>query len=310
MINVLFSAAPARWDQYNAALRTAFKNASLDVNLSREFEDPKDVDYLVIAPNGPITDFSPFTNAKAALNLWAGVESLMPNPTLTMPLARMVDSGLSEGMREYVCGHALRYHLEMDNFICAKGTEWRYQVPPLARHRTVGILGLGELGSACAQALTGLGFNTLGWSRTPKEIANVKCYSGTEGLAELLSQTEILVLLLPLTAQTENVINAETLAMLPKGARIINPGRGALIDDDALLAALNTGHIAHATLDVFRVEPLPSDHPYWHCDNVTITPHNASETRADTSSEIIADNIRRSEAGEPLRFLVDRSAGY
>jgi glyoxylate/hydroxypyruvate reductase A len=118
------------------------------------------------------------------------------------------------------------------------------------------------------------------------------------------------VLLLPLTRETTNIIAQSALAQMPKGAFVINPGRGALIDDAALLESLNSGHLAHATLDVFRTEPLPADHPFWAHPGVTVTPHIASETRADTSADIIAENIRRCEAGEPLLFLVDRNAGY
>jgi glyoxylate/hydroxypyruvate reductase A len=213
-------------------------------------------------------------------------------------------------MREYVTGHVLRHHLGMDRYICNTSPVWAPAVPPLARDRKVGILGLGALGRACAQSLVALNFQTLGWSRNPKDIEGVRCYTGEDGLREVLAQAEILVLLLPATADTENTLDAAALAQMPHGAAIINPGRGALIDDAALLAALETGHISHATLDVFRVEPLPDTSPIWPHANVTVTPHIASETRAHTASDIIAENIKRCEAGQPLRFLVDRSAGY
>lgn len=310
MINVLFSALPERWDFYQEALVESFSQAGLDVNLQRDFADPTEVDYLIFAANGPVSDFRPFVNAKAILNLWAGVDQLVNNPTLTLPLTRMVDEGLSDGMREYVCGHVLRHHLGMDKYITATTTEWAPVVPPLARDRTVGILGLGALGQTCAQSLSHLNFNTLGWSRRLKSIDGVTCFAGNRGLADMLAQADILVLLLPLTAQTESILNEETIALLPKGAVIINPGRGGLIDDDALLAALEKGHISHATLDVFQVEPLPPEHPYWQSPNVTVTPHIASETRANTAAAIIADNILRGETGQELRFLVDRTTGY
>ena len=142
------------------------------------------------------------------------------------------------------------------------------------------------------------------------EIDGITCHTGTDGLHTVLRQSQILILLLPSTPATENTLNTETLAMLPEGAFIINPGRGPLIDDNALLAALDSGHIAHATLDVFRVEPLPQDHPFWAHPKVTVTPHIASETRAPSASRAIAENIRRGEAGEPFLHLVDRDAGY
>jgi hypothetical protein len=158
---------------------------------------------------------------------------------------------------------------------------WRAgSAPPLARDRTVAVLGLGVLGAACAQALASLNFRVLGWSRSPKSIDGVETAHGADGLDATLRQAAIVVLLLPDTPATENTLNARTLALLPKGAVIVNPGRGPLIDDDALLAALDSGQVGHATLDVFRTEPLPAEHPYWAHPKVTVTPHIASETRA------------------------------
>ncbi len=308
-VNVLFSASNERWLEYQKPLDSAFTKSGISANLSADFAS-SEVDYIVYAPNGPIKDFTPFTKLKAVLGLWAGVETVVDNPTLTVPMTRMVDSGLREGMVEWVTGHVLRYHLGIDAHITGQNGEWKPVYPPLARNRRVGILGLGELGSACAKALATLNFQVCGWSRTQKEIAGIKCFSGEKGLEDTLAQSEILVLLLPLTPTTENLMNEQRLAMMPKGARLLNPGRGALIDDDALLKALNSGHIAHATLDTFRVEPLPKDHPYWAHKQVTVTPHLASETRADTSAKVIAENIRRFEAGEEMLFVVDRSTGY
>ena len=155
-----------------------------------------------------------------------------------------------------------------------------------------------------------LGFDVSGWSRSAKNLPGVTCHHGEQGLAEALSRAEIVVLLMPDTADTENTLNAQTLSLLPKGARIINPGRGPLIDDDALLVALDSGQVGHATLDVFRTEPLPQDHPYWAHPNVTVTPHVAAETNPRTASEVIAEQIRRGEAGLPFENVVDRTRGY
>lgn len=143
-----------------------------------------------------------------------------------------------------------------------------------------------------------------------KSVEGIQTFSGNDGLKEMLQQCQILVLLLPETTETQNILDAETLDLLPDGAFIINPGRGPLINDDALLAALDSGKVAHATLDVFRIEPLPTDHSYWAHPNVTVTPHIASATRPESASLTIAENIRRGEAGEPLLYTVDRSAGY
>ena len=136
------------------------------------------------------------------------------------------------------------------------------------------------------------------------------CHHGADGLRTVLGRSEILVLLTPHTAETENLIDADRLSLLPRGAVMLNPARGALIDDDALLAALDDGRIGHATLDAFRTEPLPPDHPFWSHPKVTVTPHIASATRPETATRVIAENVRRGEAGEPFLHLVDRSAGY
>ncbi|PHO04301.1 glyoxylate/hydroxypyruvate reductase A [Rhodobacteraceae bacterium 4F10] len=309
MINVLFAAKTERWNTYETPLRTAFGEQDLEVDLRTEFP-PEDVDYIVYAPNGDLHDFTPFTRCRAVLNLWAGVEDVVGNQTLSQPLARMVDYGLTQGMVEWVTGHTLRHHLGMDQHILGQDGEWRSFVPPLAEDRRVTILGLGTLGLACAKALIGLGFPVTGWSRTAKDIEGITCLHGPDGLREAVSTADVLILLLPNTAATENTVDSQALADMPEGAFIINPGRGPLIDDDALLKALDSGHIAHATLDVFRIEPLPADHPYWSHPRVTVTPHIASETRPSSASRVIAENIRRGQSGEPFLHLVDRGAGY
>jgi glyoxylate/hydroxypyruvate reductase A len=308
-VNVLFSARPELWPIYEPLLKKGLTEAGLEFNLSTQIP-PDQVDYVVYAPTGGLRDFTPYTRLKAVLSLWAGIESIADNETLTVPLARMVDHGLTQGMTEWVVGHVLRYHLGMDQHITTQDGTWVPEAPPLANDRSVFILGLGALGEASAHALTALGFHVIGWSRTAKDIPGATCLSGDDGLRAALSQAEIVVLLLPDTAATTNILNAERLALLPKGARIINPGRGPLIDDDALLDALNSGQIGHATLDVFRVEPLPADHPYWAHPGVTVTPHIASETRPPTAAQVICENIRRGEAGEPFVHLVDRALGY
>lgn len=308
-VNILFAALPERWITYEPTLKAAFAEAGVAANLRTDLP-PCDVDYIVYAPNSDLQDFTPYTRAKAVLSLWAGVEDIVGNETLTQPLARMVDDGLTRGMVEWVTGHVLRHHLNTDLNVLHQDGVWRHVVPPLARDRPVSILGLGELGLACCDALNFLGFPVTGWSRSQKNAEGINCLSGPEGLHFALATAEILVLLLPLTPETDCVIDTDALAQLPQGAVIINPGRGPLIDDDALLAALDSGHIAHATLDVFREEPLPPGHPFWAHRQVTVTPHIASETRAASASRVIAENVRRGEAGEPFLFLVDRNRGY
>lgn len=310
MLRVLFSAEPARWDEYRAPLTDAFVQAGLSVDLSRD-HDPAVVDYIVFAPNGPVTDFSPYTRCRAILSLWAGVETVVGNTTLTQPLVRMVDDSLTAGMVEWVVGHTLRHHLGMDTHIHGQDGQWRNDIyPPIAADRPVTILGLGALGQACGQALHTLGFPVTGWSRGAKTIPNLHCLSGDAGLHTALQDAQIVILLLPFTPATEKTLNAQTLSLLAPGAFVINPGRGPLIDDDALLAALDAGQIAHATLDVFRTEPLPPNHRYWAHPRVTVTPHIASTTRPGTASAVIATNIRRDQQGQPIPHQVNRSAGY
>ncbi|MEM8576434.1 MAG: glyoxylate/hydroxypyruvate reductase A [Pseudomonadota bacterium] len=309
MINVLFAARPERWPLYEVPLRAAFGAKGLDVHLAQDIA-PEQVDYIVYAPNSDVQDFTPFTRLRAVLNLWAGVEMVAGNPTLKAPLCRMVDPALTQGMAEWVTGHVLRHHLGMDAHITAAPGDWAPKAPPLSWDRPVTILGLGELGTACAQMLTQIGFPVAGWSRTQKHLGGITCLSGEDGLSQALSTGQITVLLLPDTPATTNLMNADRLAQMPRGAVILNPGRGPLIDDDALLAALDSGQIGHATLDTFRTEPLPQDHPYWNHDRVTVTPHIASETRPKYSSQSIAENTARDQAGQSLLHQVDRTLGY
>lgn len=308
-LNILFAARPAAWSDYETPLRQALEEAGIEAHLSPDIA-PDQVDYIIYAPNGPVQDFTPFTRLRAVLSLWAGVETIVGNQTLRVPLARLADDGLRQGMVEWVTGHVLRYHLGMDAHIVNPDHRWQPSPPPLSRDRPVTMLGLGELGAACALSLARLGFPVTGWSRSLKQIDGIRCLHGADGLAQALDGAEIVVLLLPNTPSTENTLNAETLAQLAPGARVINPGRGPLIDDTALLAALDSGQIAHATLDVFRTEPLPADHPYWSHPRVTVTPHIASETRADSAARTIIANIKRAETGAPLHALVNRDTGY
>ena len=305
---ILF-AAPRLWPEYQTLLPQALAEAGVDAKIVTE-ADPALVDYIIYAPSAPLQDFTPYTRCKAVMSLWAGVERIVGNQTLTQPLTRMVDPGLTEGMVEWVVGHALRHHLGMDRHIVNPDHIWDATCPPLARERPVAMLGLGALGLAAARALQALNFPVTGWSRTQKTIPDLPCLSGEDGLRQALSTAAIVVTLLPKTPETENLLNARTLAYLPKGAFILNPGRGPLIDDDALLAAVNSGQVAHATLDVFRTEPLPKDHPFWSHPSVTVTPHIAADTRPITAARVLVENIRRAEAGHPLLHLVDRSLGY
>jgi len=308
-IKILFSANEENWKRYKAPLQDALDDKSLDYELGTTIT-PSEVDYIVYAPSSSLQDFSPYAKLKAVLNLWAGVEGVTNNKTLKVPLARMVDSGLTDGMVEWVTGHTLRHHLGIDKHIHGQDGIWRSYVPPLAKDRVITILGLGTLGTACGIALKRLGFNVRGWSRREKRVDGIQCFYGDEQIDSSLMDADIVVLLLPDTPLTQNILNQHTLNLLKRGAFVLKPGSGPLIDDDALLAALETGQIEHATLDVFRIEPLPQNHQYWSNNKVTVIPHKASETRPKTASQVIAMNIGRAENGQELLYLVDRENGY
>lgn len=304
----VFFAAPARlWDEWAPALRAACP----EMELSRE-GDPASFDALIYAPGYPETgapmDFRPFTRARMVQSLWAGVERIVGNPTLTQPLCRMVDPGLAQGMAEWCLGWAMRLHLGIDRY--PQDGVWRNGlVPPLAPERPVTILGMGELGRAVAGKLLGVGFPVTGWSASGRPVGGVEVL-GADALPQALEGAEILISLLPDTPATRNLLDAQRLAMLPQGAFLLNPGRGTVLDDAALLAALDEGRLAHAVLDVFRTEPLPPDHPFWSHPQVTVTPHIAADTRPATAAPVAAENLRRAMDGRPLMHRVDRARGY
>lgn len=302
-MKVLFAAPASMWDAWSAALMTACP----EMELVRDGE-PASMDAIIYAPGGEIEDLSPYRNARLVQSLWAGVERIVGNRTLTQPLARMVDPGLAQGMAEFCTGWTMRAHLGMDEYL-QDGVWRRDQVPPLASERGVTVLGMGELGRAVSRMLAGIGFRVTGWSASGRPVEGLEVLAEAQ-LDEALARAEILISLLPDTPATIGLLNAERLAGLPRGAWLINPGRGTVLDDDGLIETLASGHLGHAVLDVFRTEPLPSDHPFWAHPNITVTPHIAAETRPETAAEVVAENLRRAMRGDPLLFLVNRSKGY
>ena len=303
MMRVLFAAPDSLWPDWAPVLT----RLAPEMDLVRE-ADPASIDAIIFAPGGPVGDLSPFVNARLVQSLWAGVERIVTNPTLTQPLARMVDPGLARGMAEYCTGWAMRAHLRMDAY--AQDGVWRNDLtPPLANARQVTILGMGELGRSVAAMLGGIGFGVAGFSASGRAVPGVRVF-GSDGLDQALSQAEILITLLPDTPHTRGLLDAGRLALLPKDAWLINPGRGTVLDDDALLAALDDGHLGHAVLDVFRAEPLAPGHPFWSHPRVTVTPQIAAETRVETAAPVAVENLRRAMAGLPILHLVDRQRGY
>lgn len=301
MVNILVTLSDEVTPDYSAALA-----AMPDVTLV-DSSDPNAVEIVVYEPNQPLQDFSIFPNLRFVQSIWAGVDRLIGNETLTVPVARLVDHGLREGMREYMLGHILADHIEISRFEHA--AHWNDRWLPLARHKTVGILGFGVLGQAVGEAAAAIGFQVIGWSSTPKDHP-IRNLGGAEALAELLAGSDYLVLLLPHTKETEDFINAETLAQMRPNAMLINAGRGALVDEAALITALDAGAIRRAVLDVFKTEPLPQEHPFWTHPKVLVTPHIAAKSRLETAIAIIRANIDNDRAGRPLDYRVDFSRGY
>ncbi len=275
--------------------------------------DPAEIAYA-LAWKPPAGELAKLPNLKAILSMGAGADHLFVDPTLPeVPITRVVDPYLTSGMTEYVLLHVLRYHRNQPALQTQQRQHvWDDRVGELrqADERPVGVMGLGELGRDAVAKLVALGFQVAGWSRTAKEIPGVDCFHGPDGLAAFLARSEILVCLLPLTAETTDILNRDTLAQLPQGAYLINAARGAHVVEADLLDALASGQLAHATLDVFREEPLPADHPFWDHSQITVTPHNASITDPRSVVRQVAENIRRFDAGEPPLHLVDRAAGY
>ena len=297
----------ARWQPRLARLMP-----ELEIRLWPEIGDPRAIDYaLVWRPEPGLLASLP--DLKLILSLGAGVDHILCDPQLPrhVPIVRLVDPYMTDAMSEYVVLQVLRLHrLDLD-YRAQQGKEiWRELAQKNAAERSVGILGFGELGQDAGRKLKGLGFDVAFWSRTEKTVGGFKGHAGQAGLSALLARTEILVCLLPLTGETEGILNARNFALLPKGAGLINAARGAHLVEEDLIAALDTGQLSAAVLDVFREEPLPSGHPFWHHPRIVVTPHVAALTNPATAAPIVLDNIRRFEEGRPLLNLVDPERGY
>ena len=284
----------------------------LDIRVWPEIGDPAEIDYALVWRPEP-GFLASLPNLKLILSLGAGVDHLLGDPRLPrhLPIVRLVDPHMTNAMSEFVVLQVLRLHRrDLDYRAQQQAGVWRELDQPNAAERRVGILGLGELGQDAGKKLKALGFDVAGWSRSEKAVAGVGSYAGAAGLPLLLGRSEILVCLLPLTAETEGILNARTLALLPRGAALVNAARGAHLVEEDLLAALASGQISAAVLDVFRDEPLPAGHPFWHHPRVVVTPHVAAFTNPSTAAPIILDNIRRFEEGLPLLNRVDPARGY
>ncbi|MGH6763641.1 MAG: 2-hydroxyacid dehydrogenase [Phyllobacterium sp.] len=242
----------------------------------------------------------------------AGVEQFMQmDIPVHLRIVRMIEPGIARMMQEYVTLAVLSVFRQLPAYLdqSRKGA-WQPLPQPNADRCRVGVMGLGHLGQAALAALSPFGFSLAGWSRSEKSIAGVCCYHGDAGLDAFVAQTDILVCLLPLTAETEGLLNADFLARLPAGASVVLTGRGAQTDQNALLAALDRGHLASAFIDVTVPEPLPPAHPLWSHPKVILTPHIACVTDSHGAAEVLVDNFRRLAKGEQLTGEIDRVRGY
>jgi glyoxylate/hydroxypyruvate reductase A len=269
-----------------------------------------DIALVAKPPPGALAEFP---HLALIASLWAGVDGLLADPTLPVgvPITRLIDPQLTAAMVESVVMHVLSAHRLAPRYRRQQQRgEWLQHDQPAAVERTVAILGFGELGRACAVALRPFGFGVIGWTRTGRSDQSTVVASGEAGLRDVLARADIVVSLLPATRATRGLLDAERLSWLPPAATVINVGRGAVVDDQALLAALDSGRIEAAILDVFGTEPLPSAHRYWTHERVWVYPHVAAETDPRSAARVVADTIRRFRAGEALPELVDRERGY
>lgn len=274
--------------------------------------DPSEVRYAVVWR--PRTgDIARFPNLKAIVSVGAGIDHVLADAELPqgVPIIRTVGQDLTQRMLEYVALHVLRHHRDMPRQLLAQvQRDWHSIVVPVAPNRVVGVMGLGNLGSAAARVLSQIGFATRGWSKSSKSIGGVETFIGKKGLKPFLSGCEILVNMLPLTPATTGILNADLFAELPESACVINCARGPHLVDRDLLAALDTGHIKQATLDVFHTEPLPANHPFWTHPAITVTPHIASRIDAETGASLIAENLKTFEATGTCPDVADAARGY
>lgn len=281
----------------------------------RDLDDPGDVaavDYAVVwAP--PAGRIARFPNLKAVVSIGAGVDHVLRDPELPrhLPILRTTGPDMVQRLREYVALHVLTHHRDLSvTDANQQRAHWQQIVTPIAPRRRVGIMGLGNIARACAQTLAMLGFDTAGWSRSGGNVEGVTVFAGAEGLPAFLARCDILVCLLPLTPQTRDILNADLFARLPRGARLINAARGGHLVEADFLAALDSGQLGGATLDVFRTEPLPADHPFWRHPKIRVTPHIASMIDAQTGASVIAANIRAFAATGTCEAVADVERGY
>ncbi len=269
-------------------------------------------DYAVLwSPTPALLD--QLAHVRAIFLMGAGVDALLKlgDALPPVPIVRLGDAGMGVQMAEYVTHAVLRYFRRFEEYEQqARHGAWN-PLPQIAKHDfPVGIMGLGRLGLPVVEALRVFGFPVRGWSRTPKAIEGVECFHGADGLDAFLRGTRVLVCMLPLTPDTANLLDRHNMGKLLPGAYLINVARGPILAEPDLMTLIRSGHIAGATLDVFRHEPLPAPHPFWNEPRITITPHISALTVRHDAVRQIAGKIAALESGQPVADLVDRQLGY
>jgi glyoxylate/hydroxypyruvate reductase A len=289
----------------------AFRAALPGVDISEWTPGAPQADHAVVwSPPQQFMDEQPAL--KGIFNTGAGVDALLK---LKLPtgaaLVRLDDAGMSVQMAEFVCHAIIRHFRELDGYETdvAQG-RWSFRKPRLRADYPVGIMGLGVLGERVARAVAQFDFPVNGWSRTPKAIDGVRGFAGMAQLNDFLAASRFLVCLVPLTPDTQDILNQDTLSRLQPGGYVINVARGGHLVDDDLIALLDSGHLAGATLDVFRIEPLPAEHPFWRHPKITVTPHTSARTLREESIAQIAGKILAMERGESVAGVVDIQKGY
>jgi glyoxylate/hydroxypyruvate reductase A len=282
------------------------------IYLDTDEYDPKLIEVALFSNKAPGT-LKPLTNLKLIIALQAGVEDLLTDPDLpyNIPIVRSSSPVGDPMIAEYVLLHVLRHHRQMPFFIeNQRQLIWEKPDVLQASERRIGFMGMGLIAGACADLVKTVGFEVSSWTRTPNRRPNIQNFFGGLQLESFLHSVDILVNILPLTKHTKNILNKDKLKMLPRGSSIINIGRGQHIVDKDLIETLDAGHLTGATLDVFRQEPLPSNHPFWRHPKITLMPHTARKTRPTDIIPQIKENIRRLRAKEQLLQLVNIDAGY
>lgn len=305
----LYKADPARGEQW--ARLFAQKAPELAFRVWPDVGDPASVRYLAawMPPDDPTRTLP---NLEVIFSVGAGIDQFdLSGVPAHVPVVRMIEPGIVEGMVEYVTQAVLTIHRDLFDYAgFQQKREWREMPVRAAASRRIGVLGLGVLGTAVLEWLRLFGFPCAGWSRSERVIDGVECHAGIDSLDAFLGRTDVLVCLLPLTDATRGMLNARVFSALPKGASVINVGRGAHLDQEDLLAALASGRLDSAILDVTEPEPLPADHPLWTHPRVRITPHIASATRPESAVDVVIENIRLHRAGLRMIGQVDRARGY